>query len=93
MTDVAEKILGGTHSSHYGAFRGDWQGDTLVITPHPRDPDPNPIIQNLSTALRHRARIDRPYVRRGWLERGPGKDDRRSGKDRRRNQWDDAHAR
>ena len=78
MTDVAEKILGGTHSSHYGAFRGDWQGDTLVITPHPRDPDPNPIIQNLSTALRHRARIDRPYVRRGWLERGPGKDDRRS---------------
>ena len=77
MTDVAEKILGGTHSSHYGAFRGDWQGDTLVITPHPRDPDPNPIIQNFSSALRHRARIDRPYVRRGWLERGPGKDDRR----------------
>ena len=77
MTDVADEILGGTHSSHWGAFKGEWQGDTLVVTPHPRDPDPNPIIQNFSSALRHRARIDRPYVRRGWLERGPGKDDRR----------------
>ena len=77
MTDVADEALGGTHSSHWGAFKGEWQGETLVITPHPRDPDPNPIIQNFPSALRHRARIDRPYVRRGWLERGPGKNDRR----------------
>ena len=28
-------------------------------------------------ALRHRARIAQPMVRRGWLERGPGPDDRR----------------
>jgi biotin/methionine sulfoxide reductase len=77
MTDVADEVLGGTHSSHWGAFKGEWQGDTLVVTPHPRDPDPNPIIQNFPSALRHRARIDRPHVRRGWLEKGPGSDDRR----------------
>lgn len=77
MTDVADEVLGGTHSSHWGAFSGKWEGDTLVVTPHPSDPDPNPIIQNFPSALRHKARIDRPYVRRGWLERGPGKDDRR----------------
>jgi biotin/methionine sulfoxide reductase len=77
MTDVADEVLGGTHSSHWGAFSGKWEGDTLVVTPHPSDPDPNPIIQNFPSALRHKVRIDRPYVRRGWLERGPGKDDRR----------------
>ena len=31
--------------------------------------------------------------RREMIRFEPGKDDRRSGKDRRRNQWDDAHAR
>ena len=31
--------------------------------------------------------------RRDMIRFEPGKDDRRSGKDRRRNQWDDAHAR
>src|SRR4051812_191818 len=81
MADVADEVLegslGGTHSSHWGAFKGEWQGDTLVITPHPRDPDPNPIIQNFPSALRHKVRVDRPHVRRGWLEHGPGKDDRR----------------
>jgi biotin/methionine sulfoxide reductase len=75
MTDTLE--IGTSHSSHWGAFSGRWDGDRLVITPHPRDPDPNDIIQNFPGALRHKARIAKPMVRRGWLERGPGKDDRR----------------
>lgn len=62
------------HSSHWGVFSAVWQDDRLVVTPHPRDPDPNDIIQNFPSALRHKARIDRPHIRRGWLERGPGKD-------------------
>ena len=65
------------HSAHWGAFSAGWQGDRLVVKPHPGDPDPNPLLQNFPEALRHRARIARPMVRRGWLERGPGADDRR----------------
>jgi len=66
-----------SHSSHYGVFSTKWVDDRLVITPHPQDPHPNRIIQNFSDALRHKARVSRPMVRRGWLENGPGKDKRR----------------
>jgi len=65
------------HSSHWGMFSAAWQGGQLVVKPHPGDPDPNPLLQNFPEALRHRARVARPMVRRGWLERGPGPDDRR----------------
>jgi biotin/methionine sulfoxide reductase len=65
------------HSSHWGVFSAAWQGGRLVVKPHPGDPDPNPLLQNFPEALRHRARVARPMVRRGWLERGPGPDDRR----------------
>ncbi len=66
-----------SHSSHYGAFFGQWVDDRLVITPHPDDPHPNRIIQNLAGAIRHKARVARPMIRRGWLENGPGRDARR----------------
>ena len=65
------------HSSHWGVFEAGWRDGRLVVEPHPGDPDPNPLLQNFPDALRHRARIAEPMVRRGWLERGPGKDDRR----------------
>jgi biotin/methionine sulfoxide reductase len=65
------------HSAHWGAFHAAWQGEALTVRPHPQDPDPNPLLQNFPTALRHRARVTQPMVRRGWLERGPGPDDRR----------------
>ncbi|EHL99978.1 molybdopterin guanine dinucleotide-containing S/N-oxide reductase [Acetobacteraceae bacterium AT-5844] len=65
------------HSSHWGVFRAGWQGDTLVVEPHPGDPDPSPILQNFPKALRHRARIAQPMVRKGWLENGPGPSKRR----------------
>ncbi len=66
------KLKPGSHSSHWGAFSGAWIGGKLVITPHPGDPDPNPIIQNFPEALNHKARIAKPMVRRGWLDHGPG---------------------
>ncbi|MCO6415596.1 molybdopterin guanine dinucleotide-containing S/N-oxide reductase [Siccirubricoccus sp. KC 17139] len=66
-----------THSAHWGVFSAGWQEGELVVRPHPGDPDPNLILQNFPKALRHEARIARPMVRRGWLERGPGADDRR----------------
>ena len=65
------------HSSHWGVFSARWQNDVLEVQPYPGDPDPNGVIDNFPAALRHRARIAQPMVRRGWLENGPGPDDRR----------------
>jgi biotin/methionine sulfoxide reductase len=65
------------HSAHWGVFSAAWKQGALVVRPHPDDPDPNRILQNFPEALRHGARIARPMVRRGWLERGPGADPRR----------------
>jgi biotin/methionine sulfoxide reductase len=62
------------HSSHWGVFSAGWHDGKLVVRPHPGDPDPNPIIENATTALRHRARVTQPMARHGWLERGPGAD-------------------
>jgi biotin/methionine sulfoxide reductase len=65
------------HTSHWGAFSARWSKGRLEVRPHPDDPDPNRIIENFPGALRHRARVAQPMVRRGWLDRGPGPDDRR----------------
>lgn len=62
------------HSAHWGVFSAAWDGQTLSVKPHPGDPDPNPLIDNFPDALRHKARVATPMVRRGWLERGPGPD-------------------
>ena len=70
------------HTSHWGAFSARWQAGRLDVRPHPADPDPNGILQNFSDALNHPARIARPMIRRGWLERGPGPDGRRG-----RDEW------
>lgn len=65
------------HTSHWGVFSARMKDGELEVKPHPDDPDPNEIIQNFPAALRHRARIAQPMVRRGWLENGPGPDSRR----------------
>ncbi len=63
--------------SHWGAF-SDWlEGDAIRVRPHPDDPDPSPILDNVPASARHRARIAQPLVREGWLKRGPGPDTRR----------------
>lgn len=64
--------------AHWGAFYAKAKPDgALVIRPHPNDPNPSEILNNLVAAARHPARIARPAVRRGWLENGPGPDSRR----------------
>ena len=65
------------HTSHWGVFSARMREGELEVRPYPGDPDPNEIIQNFPAALRHRARIAQPMIRRGWLERGPGPDERR----------------
>ncbi|TCR65540.1 molybdopterin guanine dinucleotide-containing S/N-oxide reductase [Bosea sp. BK604] len=59
------------HSAHWGSFFAHRDGERLVVTPHPDDPSPSPILGNLTDVLDHKARIRRPMVRRGWLEAGP----------------------
>lgn len=65
------------HSSHWGVFSARIKDGSLEVKPYKGDPDPNDIIQNFPQALRHRARIAQPMIRRGWLENGPGPDSRR----------------
>ena len=73
----ATNARGVPHSSHWGAFSV-FVGDRGVeIVPHPRDRDPSALLGNIPAAVSHRARIARPMIRRGWLERGPGPDHRR----------------
>jgi biotin/methionine sulfoxide reductase len=65
------------HSSHWGAFSVVLREDGIEVVPHPRDPDPSALLGNIPASVSHPARIARPMVRRGWLERGPGPDPRR----------------
>ena len=66
------RLSGASHASHWGSFFAQWDGARLTVTPHPDDPAPSPLLGNFTDALRHRARILRPMVRRGWLDHGPG---------------------
>ncbi|WP_458097903.1 molybdopterin-dependent oxidoreductase [Roseomonas sp. WA12] len=77
------------HSAHWGAFRARWDGSRVTVVPHPADPAPSPILGNFTDSLRHRARIARPAVRRGWLEQGPGATDRRGREDFVTPPWDE----
>jgi biotin/methionine sulfoxide reductase len=65
------------HTSHWGVFSARQGEAGLEVRAYAGDPDPNGIIGNFPGALRHQARITQPAIRRGWLERGPGPDDRR----------------
>lgn len=63
------------HLSHWGAFDVTVEGDEVVaVRPHPEDPSPSPLIENFLDGVRNDARVLRPAIRRGWLERGPGPD-------------------
>jgi biotin/methionine sulfoxide reductase len=69
------------HSSHWGAFSVLLHDGDVEIVPHPRDPDPSPLLGNIPASVSHRARIAEPMVRRGWLERGPGAERQRGCED------------
>ncbi|MEG3133864.1 molybdopterin-dependent oxidoreductase [Rouxiella sp. T17] len=81
-----------THSSHWGAFTAVLKDDKLAVTPFSGDPDPSPLLQNFENALNHKVRIATPMVRRGWLENGPGPDDRRGADEYIAITWEEAYA-
>lgn len=58
-----------TTSTHWGTYLADVQGESITaVHPFPEDPDPSPLGQSLMDGVRHRTRIGKPMVRKGWLE-------------------------
>jgi hypothetical protein len=45
------------HSSHWGAFAVVVRDGGVEVMPHPRDPDPSPLLGNIPASVSHRARI------------------------------------
>src|SRR3954451_20127242 len=94
MADVlhhtALRDRGLPHSSHWGAFSVVVRDQEIEIVPHPRDADPSPLLGNIPASVSDVARVAQPMIRRGWLERGPGPDDRRGRDDFVAVSWPDA---
>ncbi|MFN8533435.1 MAG: molybdopterin-dependent oxidoreductase [Dehalococcoidia bacterium] len=66
-----------SHHSHWGAFLASYDENGIAVRPHPDDPEPSAILESVRDSQQPAVRIAEPMVRRGWLERGPGPDDRR----------------
>ena len=90
MADRGRRTL--PHMSHWGAFRVTVDGDDIVaVDGHPDDPAPTPLLANYPR--RHQARRSRgrgPRCGAGWLEHGPGPDDRRGADDFVEVEWAEA---
>jgi len=79
------------HSSHWGTFDAVVEDGRLTgIRPFAGDPNPSPLLGNFVDAVHGPARIERPMVRAGWLERGPGPTDRRGAEPFVPLEWDEA---
>ena len=56
------------HSAHWGAFDAVVEnGRVTGVRPFALDPFPGSLIQSVPDAVHSKVRIDRPYVREGWL--------------------------
>ncbi|MGH7069277.1 MAG: molybdopterin-dependent oxidoreductase, partial [Acetobacteraceae bacterium] len=56
------------HAAHWGAFTAVVEHGRLTgVRPFGADPEPPPLLQSIAAAVHAPSRIDRPYVRRGWL--------------------------
>jgi biotin/methionine sulfoxide reductase len=67
-------------ASHWGAF---WakvrDGRVVDVIPFEKDQHPSPLLQSQLAAVYDKSRIDRPYVRKGFLESGAKGDRTRRG--------------
>ncbi len=56
------------HAAHWGAFTAVVEeGRLAAVRPFAADPAPPPLIASIPSAVHAPSRIDRPYVREGWL--------------------------
>lgn len=70
------------HTSHWGTFTAQVENGQLVgVKAFDKDPDPSPIIHSMIDAVYDESRVDRPFIRKGWLEKGPGGDKHTRGYD------------
>lgn len=57
------------HSAHWGAFDAVVEnGRVTGVRPFALDPFPGSLIQSVPDAVHSKVRIDRPYIRAGWLK-------------------------
>ncbi len=57
------------HAAHWGFFDAVTEGGRLVgVRPFARDPAPPALIGSIPATVHSAVRVDRPYIRKGWLE-------------------------
>ncbi|MEW5422187.1 molybdopterin-dependent oxidoreductase [Amorphus sp. 3PC139-8] len=88
-----DRTAGRPHSSHWGAFTARMVEGRLEVRPFAEDPDPSELLENIPAAIAHPARLRKPLIRRGWLQKGPGPDERRGSDTFVEVEWDEALAR
>jgi biotin/methionine sulfoxide reductase len=68
--------------SHWGTYRvSASNGRVNGITPFEYDPEPSPMIQAMPDVVHADCRIERPMIRKSWLEGGPGTNSDKRGTD------------
>ncbi|MFM9943277.1 MAG: molybdopterin-dependent oxidoreductase [Hyphomicrobiaceae bacterium] len=71
------------HCCHWGAFTALVEDGRIVgIEPHPGDPVPSHMLAAIPDLMDPQVRIDRPYVREGWLAARDKSDRSKRGSDR-----------
>lgn len=71
------------HCCHWGAFTALVENGRIVgIEPHPGDPVPSHMLAAIPDLMDPKVRIDRPYVREGWLANREKSDRSKRGSDR-----------
>lgn len=71
------------HCCHWGAFTALVEDGTIVgIEPWPGDPEPSHMLAAIPDLMDPKVRIDRPYVREGWLKGRHTSDRSRRGDER-----------
>ncbi|QMU60063.1 MAG: molybdopterin-dependent oxidoreductase [Boseongicola sp.] len=69
-------------ANHWGAGVATVKDGRLVnVGPHPEDPDPSRINENIASSLNGEARVRRPAIRQSWLEHGATANAGERGKD------------
>lgn len=70
-------------ASHWGVGSAETEnGQLAAVHPHPADPSPSKINENIASSLNGKARVLRPAVRESWLQNGPGAKRDQRGRDR-----------